>query len=339
MTTLAPRASRRAVLGGLALAFAAVFSLPLQAQDKPEVIRIGTTAPGHLKFVLFQHLGNLEAEFAKDGIAVEFIPFTGGGSEVVTALASGAIEFAYNGNNPALRVASQNVGVKLIGLSSWVRSGGSSIIVGKDSPLRELEDLKGARIAYLTGTVRHSSLVKALKTVGLTTDDIESFNLPFEASGPALVRGDIDAIVESDNTAARLIEAGEARILLDGNAYPEWSVPHAISVNGAFLEKYPDLVKRLLTVDLATSRWADDNFDETIRAFVDFTDSSEEATRANYADGRFHQDPRITPEALASLKAEAAFMAQAGLLAGEIDYDTWVHDEIIEAVYAEKPDD
>ncbi|TIM60635.1 MAG: aliphatic sulfonates ABC transporter substrate-binding protein, partial [Mesorhizobium sp.] len=36
------------------LAGAAVLVAPVFAQDKPEIIRIGSTAPGHLKFILAQ---------------------------------------------------------------------------------------------------------------------------------------------------------------------------------------------------------------------------------------------------------------------------------------------
>src|SRR5689334_18976604 len=102
-------------------ATAAVVSLavPAFAQDKPEVIRIGSTAPGHLKFILAQQNGWWEKEFAKDGIKVELLTFNGG-SEATTALATGAIEFTYTGNNPALRVAASGADVKAIGLSSYV---------------------------------------------------------------------------------------------------------------------------------------------------------------------------------------------------------------------------
>jgi sulfonate transport system substrate-binding protein len=130
----------------------ASFTLPAIAQDKPDVIRIGSTAPGHLKFILAQHDGWLDKEFAKDGIKVELVTFTGGGSEATTALATGAIEVTYTGNNPALRVAASGADVKLIGLSSFVKSGGSAIIVPTNSPLKTVEDLKGKKVAYLAGT-------------------------------------------------------------------------------------------------------------------------------------------------------------------------------------------
>ncbi|WP_404294363.1 aliphatic sulfonate ABC transporter substrate-binding protein (plasmid) [Microvirga sp. RSM25] len=303
------------------------------AQAKPKILRIGSTAPGHLKFILAQQDRWLDKEFAKDGIKVELVTFTGGGSEATTALATGAIEVAYTGSNPALRVAASGADVMLIGLSSFVRSGGSWIVVKKDSPPKTLADLKGKKVAYLTGTVRHSNFSKALKSIGLTVSDVEGLNLAFEASGPALLRGDIDAIVESDITAAKLVDSGEARVLYDTGTHPEWSVPNVISVNGAFARKYPDIVTRLLKVDLAIAGWADTHPEETIKTFVDATKSSEKTVRQTYRDGPFYQDPRLTDEALASLRGEEAFMASAGLLKGKVDYDKWVDKSFVEAAY------
>ncbi|AZO67416.1 MAG: aliphatic sulfonate ABC transporter substrate-binding protein [Mesorhizobium sp.] len=329
-------ALRRLLLqGAIAAAVgASVVVAPAFAQDKPEVIRIGSTAPGHLKFILAQQDGWWQKEFAKDGIKVELVTFNGG-SEATTALATGAIEVTYTGNNPALRVAASGADVKLIGVSSYVKAGGSSIIVKTDSPLKTLQDLKGKKVAYLTGTVRHSNFSKALNSVGLTTSDIEGLNLPFEASGPALLRDDIDAIVETDSTAAKLVDTGEARVLYDTSTHPEWNVPNVISVNGAFAAKYPDLVKRLLKVDIEISRWADAHPDETIKTFVEATKSSEKSVRKTYSQGLFYQDPKLTDDAIAALKSEEKFMAGAGLLKGSIDYSKWVDKSFVDGAYTE----
>ncbi|KQY14905.1 ABC transporter substrate-binding protein [Rhizobium sp. Root73] len=328
---------RRNLLKGIALTFfgASLLSGAAFAEDKPDVIRIGTTAPGHLKFILGRHDGAFEKEFAKDGIKVELVAFTNGGSEALTALATGAIEVTYTGNNPALRAAALGADVKAIGLSSFTKNSSTTIIVKPDSPIKTVADLKGKKVAFLAGTVRHSVFSKALKTVGLTTDDVEPLNLDFAASGPSLIRGDVDAVVESDNSTSKLVEKGEARVILDSNKYPEWSAPFIISVNGEFAKKYPDLVKRLLKVDIQLARWADAHPEDTIKIFVDETKTSEKSVRNTYADGKFYQDPRITPEAIKALQDEEAFMAEAKLLKGSVDYDTWIDTSYLDAAYKE----
>lgn len=335
MTPTSIDSLRRQLLKGVgAFLLAASVMAPLHAQEKPDVIRIGSTAPGHLKFILAQRDGWWEKEFAKDGIKVESLTFNGG-AEATTALATGAIEITYTGNNPALRVAASGADVKAIGLSSFVKSDGSQVIVRADSPFKSLEDLKGKKVAFLTGTVRHSQFSKALKSVGLSTADVDGLNLGIEASGPALARGDIDAIVESSSTAQKLVEAGQARVLFDTSTHPEWNAPYIISVNGPFAAKYPEIVKRLLKVDLAIARWADEHPEETIKAFVEATKSSEVSVRKTYADGKFHQDPTITDEALEALKGEEAFMQEAGLLKGKVDYNSWIDRSFLKAAGGE----
>ncbi|MFT3987899.1 aliphatic sulfonate ABC transporter substrate-binding protein [Aestuariivirga sp.] len=303
-----------------------------RAADKPEAIRVGSTAPGHLKFILFRNKKLLEQEFEKDGIRIELTTFDGGGPASV-ALGSGAIDFTYIGNNPSLRLAAKGVDVKAIGLSSWVPSNETLIIVRPESSIQKLEDLKGKKVAYLQGTVRHSTFAKALKSVGLSIKDVESLNIGIDSSGPALARGDIDAIVESTGPAAKLVELGQARVLFDvfKNGKPEWSVPFIISVNGGFARKYPDIVTRLMEVDIRTAAWADQNPEETIQIFVKETGSSESAVRSTYPNGKFYQNPDITPEAIDALKGEEAFMAEADLLKGKVDYETWIDRSFYEA--------
>ncbi|UVC06615.1 aliphatic sulfonate ABC transporter substrate-binding protein [Rhizobium sp. TH2] len=328
---------RRSVIRGLTAAALgiAAFGAVAHAEDKPEVLRIGTTAPGHLKFILARHNRAFEKEFAKDGIKVELVAFTNGGGEALTALATGAIEVTYTGNNPALRAAAKGADVKAVGLSSFTKNSSTTIIVLKDSPIKTLEDLKGKKVAYLPGTVRHSVFSKALKLANLTTDDVDSLNLDFAASGPALIRGDVDAIVESDSSTSKLIESGQARVLLDSNKYPEWSAPYIISVNGEYAGKYPDIIKRLLKVDIQLARWADANPEETIKIFVEETKTSEKSVRSTYEGGKFYQDPKITPEALAALKDEETFMKEAKLLKGAVNYDTWVDTSYLDKAYKE----
>lgn len=319
---------RRTILG-LAVSLAAIplgATAPAHADEaKPEVIRIGSTAPGHLKFILYRNKKLLENEFAKDNIKIELTTFDGGSAASV-ALGSGAIDFTYIGNNPSLRLAATGADVKAIGLSSWARTNETLIIVRPDSQIQKIEDLKGKKVAYLSGTVRHSTFAKALKSVGLKIGDVESLNIGIESSGPALVRGDIDAVVESNGPALKLVESGQARLIYDAgvSGKPEWSVPFPISVNGDFARKYPEIVTRLLAVDIATARWADANPEDTIATFVKETGESETAVRSTYSKGEFWQNPEITDEAVNALKGEEAFMAEAGLLKGKVDYDKWI---------------
>ncbi|MDR1625596.1 MAG: aliphatic sulfonate ABC transporter substrate-binding protein [Spirochaetia bacterium] len=324
----------------LGVAAAVLFSLAAisgcgdkSPSKKPGAIRVGSTAPGHLKFILFEQLDILNKEFGKDGIKVEFFPFTGGGSEAVTTLATGGVDVIYTGVDPALRVAASGADVYLIGVSSFdVTNSLQSIAVAANSPIQSVADLKGKKVAYLTGTMRHNQLTRALKEHGLGLNDIESLNLNFDASGPALLRGDIDAFVESTSTIITLEQSGAIRLILDGRKkeHPQWVVPSVISANGKFVREYPDVVVRLLKADLGLASWVDSHFEETIQAFAKGTGQDPNAIRKLYTEGRFYQNTLVTPQMIQSFKDEEQFLLDAKLSNGKVDFDKWVQTKYVE---------
>jgi sulfonate transport system substrate-binding protein len=332
MFSFAGRARRLVSLGAL---MAVALSLASCSQTgKVEVIRVGSTAPGHLSFIVSKRLQAWDHEFEADGIRVEYLPFTGGGSEAATALSSGNLEFMFTASDPAIRAAASGANVKMVGISTFARRGVSSIIVRADSPIVSLGELKGKKVAYLAGTVRHASLVKALQGVGLTINDIESLQLDAHSSAPALLRGDIDALVEGEASVWKLLKQQAVRVLVDGRSHPEWATPSVITVNGDFADRHPDLVRRFLAVDLKCAQWADEHPQETMQALAELTGQPIEYLRISHPDGRFYAQPAITSEALQSLREEEVFMRSSGLLKGSINYGAWVDRKYIDAVYA-----
>ena len=158
---------------------------PRAGGDLPDAIRIGSTAPGHLKFILFRNLGLLEKEFAAEGIPVELVTFDGGSTASV-ALGSGQLDLMYTGNNPALRLAASGADVITVGLSSWNPLNETVVIARADDAEHRTPSTTSRATTWPTcpGTVRHSNFSKALETVGLTTNDVESFNFGIETAGP-----------------------------------------------------------------------------------------------------------------------------------------------------------
>lgn len=238
------------------------------------------------------------------------------------------------GASPALRLAARSAtATQLIGLSGVPLQGSVSIVVAKNSPLQSLQELKGRKVAYLSGTIRHSVFVKALQSKGLSVKDVESINMPFEASSAALARGDIDAIVESDITIAPLVQRGIARVLFDNTSHPEWEVPLLITANGEFAKKYPGTLQALLAADKQVADWANQHFAQAVSIYARERKTSEDAVRKEYPDSRFNEDPRITDQVLQTLHAETAFMQESKLLQGQIDFERWVNKQFIEHAY------
>jgi len=316
----------------IVLMAASFVSLGCSRGEKIDKIRIGSTAPGHLKFVVSRHLGFFDKAFEADGIKIEYYPFNEGGSAVITALANGSLDITYTGADPTLRAGAAGADIYLVALSSSNPSSEQGILVAANSPIQTVPDLKGKKIAFLTGTMRHARLVRALKDAGLSINDVEPMNLPFSASGPALLRGDIDALVEGETTVAPLVQTGEARLLILDSS--EWVAPSsAISVSGEFLRKHRNVLKKFLEVDREISNWVDANYEKTIEIFADGTGQDREATARAYPHKKFYQDPYLTDSSIEAFKTEAEFLKDAGLADDVADFDKWVKREVIDEIY------
>jgi ABC-type nitrate/sulfonate/bicarbonate transport system substrate-binding protein len=93
-----------------------------QAADLPKEIRIGVAGVGTgnrpvvggAYVATAANNGDLENEFKKDGIAVKYVYFAGAGPAVNEALANGQLDFAYQGDLPALVAKAGGLPTKLI---------------------------------------------------------------------------------------------------------------------------------------------------------------------------------------------------------------------------------
>ena len=180
---------RKLVIGVLMfLAPAAV-----RAADLPKEIRIGVAGVGTgnrpvvggAYVATAANNGDLENEFKKDGVAVKYVYFAGAGPAVNEALANGQLDFAYQGDLPALVAKAGGLPTKLILAAGRF----SAIYIGVpvDSPYRTLEDLKGKRVAVFKGTNLQLAFYNVLTSRGLKDSDFKTINMSTydgNAAGP-----------------------------------------------------------------------------------------------------------------------------------------------------------
>jgi sulfonate transport system substrate-binding protein len=124
---------------------------------------------------------------------VEFASFASG-PLVNEAIAAGEVDLGAMGDTPAL--LSYASGLDTIVVAVRVTEGsGASIVAADGSGITSLEDLKGKRIAYATGTNTHGLVLRALDSVGLREDDIEQVDVPLTDLANVLASGQADAAV------------------------------------------------------------------------------------------------------------------------------------------------
>lgn len=262
MSALIHRWSRRAALAlslGVSLP-AWVGAQPASSGTLPKVVRIGVatggvgTPPrtGGSSAGIVNAQGLLEKEFEKDGVKVEWIFFKGAGPAVNEALVNKQLDFAWQGDLPSIVHRAGGVKTRII-LGSGVRNG-LYLAVPPDSPIRNLEDLKGKRVGLFKGTNLHLAAVRALAAKGLKESDLKLINLDFAASQAALTTKDIDATFGYVNLFP-LRDKGVAKIIWSAAADSyRFTRQTAVLVTDDFANQYPQVVQRVVDVHVRAAR-------------------------------------------------------------------------------------
>ena len=129
-------------------------------------------------------------EFAEEGITIELIQFQDGPSEIA-AMEGGSVDLSYIGKG-AHRLCI--LGNATIFAPSSVHTT-DKVIVTAESGIQELTDLADKKIGYNAGSSSETTLDNALKTAGLSRDDVQLYNLEPSYMVSAMISGDLDACV------------------------------------------------------------------------------------------------------------------------------------------------
>jgi sulfonate transport system substrate-binding protein len=244
-------------LGLLALAFTLSATGLAQAQTAPEplkLIRIGVATGGvgsnpirhgGTTTALAYTDGAFEDEFRKEGVEIKWVFFKGAGPAVNEALVNKQLDFAWQGDLPAIVARANGVKTKLIA-GSGVRTG-LYLAVQPDSGINKLEDLKGKRVALFKGTNLHLAASAALAAHGLKESDLKLINLDLAGGRTALLNKDVDAIFDYVG-AFDLRDKGQAKIVWSAAAdnYKYTRQTHLL-VTEDFAAKHPQAVQRIVT--------------------------------------------------------------------------------------------
>ena len=126
--------------------------------------------------------------FKDEGLDVQLYMFQDGPTEIAS-MESGSIDVAYIGPGAhKLCIKGQ------ADIFCFSQLGNADCVMGlKSHGVNSLEDLKGKKVAYASGTSSETILKRALNSVGLTMDDIEAYDMEVSNMVSAIVSGSIDA--------------------------------------------------------------------------------------------------------------------------------------------------
>lgn len=175
----------------------------------------------------------------EEGISINLVEFQDGPT-IIAAMESGSIDVGYIGQGAHKLCI--NGKAKIFALSHI--SNGDMLIGGPN--VGKLEDLKGKKVAYSSGTSSEDILVKSLEKAGLKMGDIEAVDMDASAIVTAMLSKSVDACATwSPNTLKILDEMKEAVKLTDNMTFSDTTIS--------------------LASWIATASYADGNKDKIVR--------------------------------------------------------------------------
>ncbi|HEY9817440.1 MAG TPA: sulfonate ABC transporter substrate-binding protein [Candidatus Obscuribacterales bacterium] len=238
---------------------------PAAAQAKARVLRIG-----HQKFdpfILIKARGGLEERLKSFGTRVEWIEFQSG-PPLLEALNVGSIDLGRTGDAPPIFAQAADTPFVYVG-SGALRPKSSAIIALANSPLQAIADLKGKTVAYQRGSSAHFFFVQALKSAGLTLDDVESANLSPADARAAFEQSNIDAWAIWDPFYAAAEKQTGAKTLITNEGLA--SNREFFLASKAFVADNEALLVALLDETAEVANWADNNPAEVVEVLAPVT--------------------------------------------------------------------
>lgn len=210
-------------------------------------VRIGIPAADATGIIenagIAEKLGYMDEELEKVGYKAVYTGFGQGGTAINEAISSKQIDVAFEGDIPPIIGFSNGLNLKLFAsLNSEAEMG---IVVGKNSGIQSVQDLKGKKIVAAFGTVTYVYLVKLLEAYDLSIDDVEVIN--DIANGATLVAsGDADAVVSTGTGVYQFQGAGIGEILTSSNEDTALSAQFFAVGDGDFLSENEEAAKAIV---------------------------------------------------------------------------------------------
>lgn len=192
-----------------------------------------------------------------DDVTVEWVQ-SAGSNKANELLRSGSVDVGSTAGSAALLARANGSPIQVIDIFSqpeW-----AAIVVGPDSDITSIEDLKGKSVAATKGTDPYFFLLQALEEGGLSLSDVEVQNLQHADGRAALDGGSVDAWSGLDPImAAAEAESGDTLVYrnVDFNTYG------FLNATEDFIANHPDLAQAVVDAYEQAREWALENPDET----------------------------------------------------------------------------
>ncbi len=295
--------------------------------SKPAVIKLDYAYYNPVSLVI-KEKGWLEEDLSKDNVKVEWV-LSQGSNKALEFLNGSSIDFGSTAGAAALIGKANGNPIKSIYVYSkpeW-----ATLVVGANSSITSVPELKGKKIAATRGTDPFIFLLRTLDKFGLSDKDVEIVPLQHADGRAALEKGDVDAWAGLDPITARSeIEQG-SKLLYRNTSFNSYGV---LNVREAFAKQYPDYVVRVLNVYEKGRDWALKNPAEFKEILIKASKLTEPVT-ARQLERTDLSNSKIGDEQKTVILAAGDVLKKSGVIKADTDVQKVV-DDLIDPQYSAK---
>lgn len=256
------------------------------------------------------YLADKKGYFKDEGADVKLSVFSSG-NEAAEAFQGLGAEMLEAGDMPAMLFVNRTAGQTVL-LGQVAQSAKGIQLIGPKT-IRGPADLRGKKIATNLGSTTEYYLTKYLKENGLT-DHVTVINLDPGSQVPALIRGDVDAIVSFLEVGVRAL-SNDRYHLVDS-----WGSDLMLAGSKRFVEANPQTVQAILR---ALKRAADDVKADPKAALAEVSGKYGliDAAYQNYlSNGGIDLTPQFPTATLSFLQEVSAFLVEQKKLKAPFDF-------------------
>ena len=286
-------------LGFTAVSYAADLQ-PLLVANQKSTIKVLLEVSGELKDVPYE---------------IQFSEFPAA-APLGEALNAGAVDIGALGDAPYVFALGAGAPLKVVSIVHAEGRYTTAILAPKDSPLNTASDLKGKRIVTTRGSIGHFLAIKALRSVGLSTADVQFIYLLPSESRILLDNGSADAWSTWDPYTTISTTQSQAKVLVSGDTLLTNHLYFA-ATRQAIESKRPQLDDFVARVDRAY-RWTNSHPEEYAAAQAKVT-GLPLAVHLAVAKGTHMQPVTIDDTVISGLQTTADIYQQEGILTQHID--------------------
>jgi NitT/TauT family transport system substrate-binding protein len=251
-------------------------------------------------------IGDAKGIYAKYGVDLKITKFNAGPA-VMQQLTGGTLDLGFAGVPPIISAADKDSTIKII---AALQGNGSGIIVGNDSGINTVKDLKGKKIAVPSvGSIQDIMLRQLLADNGIDyAKDVTVSAVPAGQQPAAIGAGSIDAAFSWEPYVTQTAMKNLGKILIRSN---EISPDHpccSIAATTQTIKKFPDTLKAFFQAHKEATDFVINNPQETAQII----------SRSEYLGGEAAIEAASLPNIRFLAKPDETFIAGTEKFATEM---------------------